>query len=141
MSFVPSYCRARVEAIRERLSIETGAPVSESGARCAAFVEDLFEGFFHLPADLKNARIDWSGERVRVPLWLGADLATHDYGLLTRAVLLAHKHVIRLSVDVTTEPLRPALVLVPTVPGIGEGQHPTLGMLMAMVEQELAVTG
>lgn len=127
--------------MRERLSIEAAAPVSESGARCAVFVEDLFEGFFHLPMDVKLARIDWAAERVRVPLWLGADLATHDYALLTRAVVLAHKHVIRVSIDVTTEPLRPALVLVPTVPGIGEGQHPTLGLLAEALHQEMAVLG
>jgi hypothetical protein len=142
-TFIPEHCRARVIAMRDRLlQIGDERPwvgdlaerptwvVSIEAARCAVLIDDLFDGFEHLPDRTALHRVDWSGSVVRLPLGAAhrIDLGTFHFALLTKLVVFAHAHVVLARID-ARQVGGLALTLTACEPGEGEGQHPTIDEL------------
>lgn len=89
----------REDFLRKQLAGYRVTEVSVDGLRCADFLERLFCGLHHFPGHGEKIRkTDWNSYFVAVLLSGGGELATHDRGDLTRAVLLGHALAIRVSV-------------------------------------------
>lgn len=81
-----------------------GKTVSEKGARCANLINWWLRGIYHAQDDVLRA--DWSGEYVRMTIYARGGYATFDGDNLTRLVVGAHDHGIR--VDLT--PCNPSYI-------------------------------
>lgn len=135
-AFIPDHLEPRVLAMQARLqSVGSARPtrageplpdwiVSFEGARCAVMLEDLFDGFAHMPGGRQLHEISWARATVEIPLD-EPEVSTHSFGMITRLTVLSHEHVIRAA-------LRPTkvgalvLALEPMAPGCWHKQHPTL---------------
>lgn len=134
--FIPEHLEHRVRAMRERLQGEGGARptrageplpewfVSFEGARCAVMLEDLFDGFAHLPGKRQPHEISWARASAELPLDDG-EASTFSFGMITRLTLLSHEHVIRAALR-ATQLGGLVLELTPATPGRWHQQHPTL---------------
>lgn len=100
--------------------------VSRSGARVANLVNWWLRGIYHAQNDVLRA--DWSRDYVELILYgFGGRLATFDSDMLTRLVIGAHDHAIRVSL----EPCNPRYLRVLFHPrhrdhGHVYGRHPVI---------------
>lgn len=110
--------------------------VSINGARCAVLLNRWLDGLHHVPFG-RTWEIDWSGEGVKVSGF--GEIATYDFGLLTRLVLLAHEHSIR--VEIKSHTFKSMMITLHPRPVLKAGEtrnicthHPTLADLRNMVD-------
>lgn len=78
---------------------QNGKEVSEAGARVAELVDWTWEGIYHLKGVTKAA---WNGDRVSVVVrapHFTSDLTSFDGSLLTKLVIGAHDHAIRIGIS------------------------------------------
>lgn len=105
--------------------------VSEDGARCAELLRVWLGGLHHFPGGDKALRTtDWSSFVVEVRL-MHESLCTFDGDSLTRLVLLAHDHAIR--VDLSSEAMKSITLMMhprPREGGIMQ-RHPTIEEALA----------
>ena len=84
---------AGAQWVRKSLYIEP----SEFGCAVANYLDTVFYGIYHLDhAHLKKmewTRTDW------IEMLLFGSMCTYDYDVLTRLVILAHDHCIRVDVE------------------------------------------
>lgn len=77
---------------------QNGKEVSDDGARVAELVDWAWGGIYHLEGVMKAA---WNGDRVTLVVYarhLSSPLTTFDGSLLTKLVIGAHDHAIRLGI-------------------------------------------
>lgn len=78
---------------------QNGKEVSVAGARVAELVDWAWDGIYHLEGVTKAA---WNGDRVTLTVYakhLVGDLTTFDGSRLTKLVIGAHDHAIRLGIS------------------------------------------
>ena len=78
---------------------QNGKEVSEAGARVAELVDWAWDGIYHLEGVTRAA---WNGDRVSITVYAPkytSQLTSFDGSLLTKLVIGAHDHAIRLGVS------------------------------------------
>jgi hypothetical protein len=106
--------------------------VSENGARCAELLRVWLGGLHHFPGGDKELRAtDWSSFFVAVRI-RHLSLDTYDGDRLTRLVLLAHDHAIR--VGLSSEAMKSITITLHPRPRDGGvmRRHPTIEEALAM---------
>lgn len=93
----------RILAMRVTLQKRAGKVPSLAGARCAVFLQSLFDGFHHLPPTIRVEKIDWTGTSIIVDLPRDFGAATYDRGGLTLLTTLAHQQLVRAALTPTGE--------------------------------------
>jgi len=69
--------------------------MSDFGRKVADLLGDLFYGIYHIDKEALHPRVDWSNERhIEIVIHEG-QMATYDFGYLTRFVVLCHDRCIR----------------------------------------------
>jgi hypothetical protein len=146
----PAHLRTAIEEMQTRLlgygkyrRIPRGKPfapwtVSIEGARCALLLDAWLFGLHHLPERKQPSDIDWSGGYVEIASSMPLD--THDFEVMTRLVLLAHEHSIRVEVHAHTFRvmrigLCPRPILVDGERFNSNIHHPDLATLRAKIDQ------
>lgn len=102
--------------------------LATSPERMRAVLEDAFGGWHHVPQPVHQIGTGTLAERWEVSTY--ADLSTHDGDILTRLVLAAHRHCVRVSV----QPSGPGMVKIALHPrfsreGSSYTRHPDLAAL------------
>lgn len=74
--------------------------VSIDGARCGLLLSEWLGGLHHFPRAQHPQDMDWSNRHVSISDWnFYAGLSTFDLSGLTRLVVLAHEHAIRVEIS------------------------------------------
>lgn len=72
---------------------------SDLGLEVAEFISDLVGGFHRIESDLRD-KVDWTNEyHIEVPWPSYHNLATVDYNLLTKLVVMSHDRMLRVEVN------------------------------------------
>lgn len=113
--------------------------VSVEGARCALLLSEVFGGLHNLRSSKQAQYVDWSGSFVRITERC-LSLSTCDGDDLTRVVILAHEHAIR--VDIGTAGMSLEMLLHPRKYCVGEyddwsAQHPSLLHLRSKIDRRI----
>lgn len=78
-------------------SLHKGLALSPLGAKVADLLDAVWSGIYHLPASLID-RVDWTDDYCITVVVPGHALATVDFDLLTRLVVLCHDAALRLEI-------------------------------------------
>ena len=72
--------------------------LSPLGKEVADILGQVFSGIYHIDTAVLSKKVDWSN-KAYIELSIRDELATFDFGLLTKLVLCCHARKIRLSIS------------------------------------------
>jgi hypothetical protein len=125
-----------------RWLVGCGKTVSACGARVASLIDWWLNGIYHAQDDMLRA--DWSGD-LYVEIHLRATsgrFATFDSSLLTRLVVGAHDHCIRVEIR-SLNPSHFRLMFHPRLTREGQtwARHPTIEQAIAAMHRPFILGG
>lgn len=112
-----------------------GKEVSKFGERAAELVWELYGGIYHVQQPALKA--DWSHDHVISITVRSDNFGTYDSDLLTRLVILSHKHNVKTGLEARANGyIRINLINVDRW-GYMRGEHPTLGELQKRIQMHM----
>lgn len=100
------------------------APMSDFGRRVADILGDCFAGIYHLDHGALS-RVEWCDERYIEFVHYG-EIASYDFGEMTRLVFLAHQRNVRIAVQGCGPRLMRFIFHALPPRGNGKRSHPTI---------------
>lgn len=111
-----------------------GIELSEAGARCAELMGEFYHGLHHFPTgDSGLRKLNWKGQFIEYTTH--EIFSSFDSSGLTRLVLLAHKHCIRVEIQPAMRYLRVALYPRKRESTCVMSRHPDLDELSRNIEK------
>jgi len=89
----------RIEAGKTLLYPWSESETSDLGALVVDFLDRWYGGFHNIARQINLHQIDWTNNHYIAVRYQGRNLATFDFGLLTKLVVLAHDAMIRIEIN------------------------------------------